>query len=314
MIRLNHEGKLAPFKPEHQVKVSGGEGWWERLPSAFRGGVDAVYCGVAGHSFTHQSGLYAAPNGLIVMGIHEVSAKWAAEQGIVAQGQSGGGEIRGNYIPVFDRDGKLLTANAVGETSMGQGVTMDRDGNIYAVFGGLAPDDQPTMDGSDLKAPLYRAQGGSGALVKFRGRGGQFPLNQGGRVMKLRPPHGKPGETSGGALWAYGGMSGQSGGDCQCHQIRHDMDFFARSFIPSMALYSVVVLDANMNRVARFGRYGNPDDGEADIRSGKGDGIRIGWSRAVAVSDDALYVQDPANRRILRAELSYAAEVTMVLN
>jgi hypothetical protein len=66
-----------------------------------------------------------------------------------------------------------------------------------------------------------------------------------------------------------------------------------------------------MNRVARFGRYGNVDDSEDDIKTGKGDGIRIAWMRAVAASDVALYVVDPGNRRILRAALSYAAEETV---
>jgi hypothetical protein len=116
-----------------------------------------------------------------------------------------------------------------------------------------------------------------------------------------------------GSLWAYGGMSGQSGGDCQCHHNRFDLDFFARSFVPSTQLFSITVLDANGNRVARFGRYGNVDDGEADLKSGKGDAIRFAWMRSVGVSDAALYVTDPGNRRIMRAALSYAAEETVPL-
>jgi RNA polymerase sigma factor (sigma-70 family) len=330
LIRLDREGKPVPFKPENTAHVpgaAGGGGWWNRVPSAFKdSGMDGAYCGVIGYSFTHQSGLYAAPNGMIVAGIHEVSAKWAADVGItgntalqpgasVASVKSNmkshengifidGKCIKGNYNPVFDSDGKLLSANSVGETSYGQGVTMDRDGNIYTVFGGVAPAGQSKMDASDLPAPLYRQQGGSGTLVKFRGLGGKFPLKVGPgvKVGKDELP---------GALWAYGGMSGQSGGDCQCHHMRHDMDFFARSFIPSGQLYSVTVLDSNMNRVARFGRYGNVDDSEDDIKTGKGDGIRIAWMRAVAASDVALYVVDPGNRRILRAALSYAAEETV---
>jgi hypothetical protein len=167
------------------------------------------------------------------------------------------------------------------------------------------------MDASDL-SPKSRTQGSFGALVKFRSQGGKFPLNQGEAKVKLSSGGGKPFEVPG-ALWAYGGMCGQSGRtvDCQCHHLRHDMDFFARSFVPSTQLYSVTVLDSNMNRIARFGRYGNVDDGEADLKSGKGDGIRIAWMRAVAASDVALYVVDPSNRRILRAELSYAAEETV---
>lgn len=310
MIRVDHDGKLVPFKKEYTVSVVGGNAWWERLPAAFKGGVDAVYCGVIGHSMTHQSGMYAGPNGMIVMGIHEVSSKWAVEHGIVKAQEAKGAEIKGNYNPVFDVEGKLLSASSVGETCMGQGVTMDRDGNIYTVFGHCLPEGQKTLYGSDIPAKA-RLQADYGSLVKFRGQGGAFPLNTGESKVRLArtiengggKPFGVPG-----ALWAFGGISGQSGGDCQCHHIRHDMDFHARSFIPTMSLYSVIVLDSNGNRIARFGRYGNVDDSEADIKDKKGDGIRIAWVRSVAASDAALYVVDPGNRRILRAALSYAAE------
>lgn len=322
MIRMDHEGKPIPFKKEYTVEVPGGNGWWTRLPSAFAGGIDAVFCGVGGHSMVFQSGLCVAPNGQIVMGIHEVQAKWAGEHGIISKEEAerlvaadkkspNGAEIRGNYNPVFDLDGKLLSANSVGETCYGQGVTMDRDGNIYTVFGGCMPEGVKDFDGCPGMVPANRQQGGFGCLIKFRGRGGQFPLDQGGKVIKLWRQNGGKAETNGGALWAYGGMCGQSSGDCQCHHMRFDMDYYARAFIPSAQLFSVTVLDANMNRVARFGRYGNPDDTEADIKSGKGDGIRIAWMRAAAVSDAAVYVVDPANRRILRAGLSYAAEETV---
>jgi hypothetical protein len=90
------------------------------------------------------------------------------------------------------------------------------------------------------------------------------------------------------------------------------MDFFARSWLPANQSFSVIVLDANGNRIARLGRYGNVDDTERDLKSGR-DGLRFGWMRAVAVSDKAMYVADTANRRILRAALRYEAEETVAL-
>jgi hypothetical protein len=62
-----------------------------------------------------------------------------------------------------------------------------------------------------------------------------------------------------------------------------------------------MVIDANGNRIARIGRYGNVDD----------EGIRIAWPRAVTASDRAMYVMDYGNRRILQAALSYHAEETV---
>ena len=75
-------------------------------------------------------------------------------------------------------------------------------------------------------------------------------------------------------------------------------------------LYSVVVIDANANVIARLGRYGNVDDTQADLKSGR-DGLRLVWPRAVAVSDKALYIADTGNRRILKAALSYHTEKTL---
>jgi hypothetical protein len=321
MIRLDHEGRLVPFQKEHTVHVPGGDGWWTRLPRAFQDGVDAVYCGVRGHSNTFTHGLYTSPNGrLIVGGIQEVDAKWAVEHGIVKQAE--GPEIEGTYVVVWDNHGKLLSANAVGNTRHGHGLGIDRDGNIYAVIAGVLPARQTTLEGSGVRAE-YRTQGGFGSLVKFRAQGGKYPL---GRVSEgeeappdavkltmsnIGPPR-QPGFVAG-ALWAYGGVVGQSAGDCRCNHIRHDMDFFARSWIPANQCFSVMVLDSSGNRIARLGRYGNVDDSETDVKQKRGDGIRLAWVRAVAVSDTALYVADAGNRRILRAALSYHVEAALPL-
>lgn len=320
MIRVGREGKLVPFRKEHTVRVPGGDGWWTRLPTTFRGGVDAVFCGVRGHSNTFTHGLYVSPNGRRIVGaIQEVDAKWAVRRGIVARAE--GSEIEGTYVVVWDRDGKLISADAVGNARHGHGVSMDREGNIYAVIAGVLPAGQTNLAGTDIPAD-FRVQGGYGSLVKFRGRGGEYPLGRvsGGEsapsgavkltMRRVGPPK-EPGFAAG-ALWAYGGVVGQSAGSCRCNHTRHDMDFFARSWIPANQCFSVIVLDANGNRIARLGRYGNIDDTGRDLQSGR-DGLRFGWMRAVAVSDKAMYVADTANRRVLRAALQYETEETVRL-
>jgi hypothetical protein len=199
-------------------------------------------------------------------------------------------------VLVFDNAGKLLSGNAVGETHAGQGVSMDRDGNVYAVISGTLPAGQKTFEGSEVPA---NTNGGCTSLVKFRGLGGKYPLNVGPGTKVGK------GEELPGATWVYGGVSSSMRG-CYCHQTRHDMDPWARAWLPSNQFYSVTVLDSNMNRIARIGRYGNVDD--ADPKCGK---IHFAWLRAVAVSDVALYAADHGNRRIVRAALSYAAEETV---
>jgi len=103
-----------------------------------------------------------------------------------------------------------------------------------------------------------------------------------------------------GAEWIFGGLMCQRPDICTCHNLRYDMDYFARHWLPANQLHSVVVIDANANLIARLGRYGNVDDKAKDIQSG-GDGLRFVWPRAIAVSDTALYVADHGNCRIVRA-------------
>jgi hypothetical protein len=215
-------------------------------------------------------------------------------------------------VEVWSSEGKLLTANAVGATMNGRGVAMDRDGNIYSTIGsGTLPAGQKVLDGiagsgAGLESWVWC---GRGTLVKFRGQGdGKFPLSVGESAVKLGAGQG---EVRPGALWAYGGITNQTR-DCMCHSISYDMDYFARHWIPANQLGSVMVIDSNGNRVARLGRYGNVDDTDADVKAGK-DGLRFVWSRAVAVSDTALYVTDTGNHRILKAALKYAAEEVVPL-
>jgi hypothetical protein len=214
---------------------------------------------------------------------------------------------RGGTVEVWSQEGKLLTANAVGPTLNGRGIGMDRDGNVYSTIGsGTLPAGQKVLDGIADATVGMGPWGRGGTLVKFRGLGdGKYPLSVGESAVKL----GAKGEPRPGALWAYGGVTDQTA-DCMCHNVSCDMDYFARHWIPANQLGSVMVIDANGNRLARLGRYGNVDDTDADVKAGK-DGLRFVWPRAVAVSDTALYVTDERNHRILKAALSYAAEETV---
>jgi RNA polymerase sigma-70 factor (ECF subfamily) len=293
MTRMDHDGKHAPFSKENTVHVPGGSGWWDRVPPAFKAtGVDALDAGNLCLSMTHQCGLHIAPNGLVVAGIQYPNFEWGKKMGV----QWDTKDRAASFVVVFDRDGKLVTGNAVGQTGNGTAVTMDRDGNVYAILNATLPAGQKTYDGCDVGVG---ANGGCSGWVKFRGLGGKYPLNVGPGTKVGK------GEELPGAVWVYPGMPAAMAG-CFCHHSRPDMDFWARSWIPSNQLYSVTVLDSNMNRIARFGRYGNVDD--ADPKVGK---IHFAWLRAVAASDVALYAADHGNRRILRAALSYAAEETV---
>jgi hypothetical protein len=312
LTRVDREGKPVPFKKENEDAPAtrpGGNKW--ELPKAFRGGpVSALWCG--GSSSTEgcfNYCLHISTNGLICTTTNEITPEFAKQHGLryVA-----GAANHVDYVNVFDADGKRLTADAVGRVGAGFGSFMDRDGSIYQVYGDVMPAGQNKLDGI-VDVPCTRGNWtGFGILVKYRGLGGKYPLNVGPGIKtcsgveaieKLRTT----GEVAG-ALWAYP-VPGQTDKGCSCGSFREYFDGWSRTWVTSNHLYSIVVLDANGNRMARIGRYGNVDDSEADLKENK-DGIRLVWPRAVAASDTALYVSDPGNMRILKAALSYAAEET----
>jgi len=337
VIRMDHDGKVVPFtgdgaapmpqKEWPDAKGKGfycGNGWSKALTGQ---NVVALWTGARSHSNVHTRGLYVSPRGIILAVDYGHDKTWGIKHGIPAEWPTGASQLGAEYpifkgnrtcVTIWDKDGNILTANAVGNMQNGHGVAMDRDGNIYSSMGYRVPEGQKTTYGIADKVN-HNSWGGQGSLFKFRGgvpfpRGKTYHLNETvpGTATKLRGWRGDVTAVEG-ALWIWGGLLCQSDGICTCHNIRYDMDYFARHWIPSNQLYSVMVLDANGNRIARLGRYGNVDDTDADVAAGK-DGLRFVWTRALAVSDTALYVTDTGNRRILKAKISYHAEETVGLD
>jgi hypothetical protein len=301
-------------------------GGWDWI-SALKGQeVNSVWVGTRSHSVTHAGGFFVSPRGMLAVPIRLPDCGWGKKRGLPADWPSKPSQLGAEWpvfqlatVGVWDKEGNFLTANAVGGNigpAASHGMAMDRDGNLYVTFGGCMPAGQKCLDGITDVPARNRTWGAFGTVVKFRGQGGKYPVGRTySKALKESAPAGAmklDGAVNGteGALWAYGGMVGQSTGDCTCCNDRSDMDCYARYWIISNQLYSVTVLDANGNRVMRLGRYGNVDDTDEDVKAGR-DGMRFAWVRALGVTDKSLYVCDTANRRILQAAIKYAAEETV---
>jgi len=137
------------------------------------------------------------------------------------------------------------------------------------------------------------------------------------------------------ALWDYPGYGLFKGNGCMCPKSNLSMDGFERCFVPALHTCTVNVLDANGNIVVRIGGYGNADSRGADssVPDPKTGQLRprrpddpaelksplaepdIGFAHPnfTAVTDEALFVNDRANYRIVRAALGYAREETVAL-
>ena len=299
LTRVDRTGKVVPFKEgtipmpgEGGAKYKGVPAWrWRNKAFSKMTGVTCLFAPTQGHSNTHDRGLYVGPDGTIVTGIIGMDPDWAKKHKVENPRK------HSTHVVVWNHDGKLLSPSAIGDAANGHGSAIDRDGNLYAALGGILPKGMKQPHG--IKE-AHKGAWDMGSIAKFRGQGGKFPL--------ITSSTGKPGSPPADALWLYGGLINQRYSSCTCHHVRWDMDYFARSWVPSNDIFSVMVIDANGNQIARIGRYGNADD--ADEKHGK---IHFAWMRSIGVNDVAMYVSDTANRRILKAALSYHAEEELPL-
>jgi hypothetical protein len=133
--------------------------------------------------------------------------------------------------------------------------------------------------------------------------------------------------------WDYPGASPVRMGGCTCHRSTLSLDLFERVFVPAAQTCTVNVLDANGNIVLRIGAYGNadcrgkdspvPDPKTGELRprrEGDPEDLKSPLAEPdiafidptyTAVTDEALYVLDRANERIVRAGLAYTTEETL---
>lgn len=115
-----------------------------------------------------------------------------------------------------------------------------------------------------------------------------------------------------GAQWLYQGMSPLPAADMGRFDApgaglsaRLSVDPFGRVYVPDAFRFSVVVLDAAGNRLARIGRYGNADD--------QGPDIRFAWPASIDTADGKLYVSDSVNQRVSVIALNYTQEALLPL-
>jgi hypothetical protein len=215
----------------------------------------------------------------------------------------------------FGADGKLKAKNLVPGIPPGScTVRADRAGNVYPalsvkpagrgfpeILAGLKPD-------RELDRMFDRVGGSAekaGTLFKFGPEGGR--VTTGGGSWKVHRGGGVPHSGSvEGHKASYCGIE-PFGTGCTCPSNRHDLDGFDRVFVPHTHLSTVLVLDANFNRVVRVGSYGNVDNDGSESARPKPE-IGLASPNYVWAADRALYVADGGNKRLLRADLGYEAE------
>lgn len=215
----------------------------------------------------------------------------------------------------YSADGRLVREDLIPGIPPGScTVRVDRAGNIYAALnvkpaGKGYPEILTGLRKDGVLDRMFARIGGSaekaGTLLKFSPRGGRITTDGGDWIVHKAagvPYRGSvEGHTAG-----YCGID-PFGTGCTCPSNRHELDGFARVFVPHTHLSCVLVLDSNLNRITRIGNYGNVDN--AGPRSSRPTPeIGLASPNYVAVADRALYIADQGNKRIVRADLRYHAE------
>lgn len=243
--------------------------------------------------------------------------------------------LTGATVWTFNANGEPRQRGAAVAGARNNGAQIDEDGKLYFTNARFAMrGDKPFLSGRGGNFggdPLFQRNSTpfTGAYMRTADKGVRFIVK--GAKINLdempatppdlaSPPAGSQGAYFGdstwcwarGADWIYAGASPIVAEHCDCPQMRANLDWYKRSFVPEAYRHSIGVLDGNGNLVTHVGQYGNFDSGNAPGMKIKvdGDGIATTLARYVATTDNYLCISDWA-QRIIVAKLNYNAEQTV---
>lgn len=235
-----------------------------------------------------------------------------------------------SLLAVIGPDGKLINNKLIdSEIRSLNSVRVDYQGNVYLLLGLRAGQDKipvglkgkiPETDtdpdavlGKNYYPLMY------GSIAKFGPEGGQIRTGIGGVVCnynynfttEVKGAQWLVSEASNVPSWRTGTKSLRPD-ICLCESPRFDVDGFGRSFYPDALRFRVGVLDTAGNTICTFGSYGNQDSYGTNSPVPTPE-IPLAWVQAVAVSDEAAYVGDRLNKRVVRVKLGYTTEAVTPL-
>ena len=269
---------------------------------------------------SYQDQWAVAPNGDIYVLAGPTPEQIAALEKSSLPRPSEGAVKTSRLLQVFSPGGQRRALSAL--PGLGSGVAemtclqvrVARGGAVY-LAGMFRPVGQAIPDGLAPDARCLPTFWGT--LIKLDSAFDRFPV---GRIAGLweEKLEATPTHNSGGwridqgrpiridnMLWHYPGIAPVVHEGCTCAGSSFDLDGFERVWVPAVQTCSVNVLDANGNLVMRVGKYGNTDSG--------GPEPAFIFPRYVTTTDEAAYVEDEENHRIVRLRIRYHAEVRLPL-
>ncbi|MGB2820088.1 MAG: hypothetical protein WBF17_03845, partial [Phycisphaerae bacterium] len=202
------------------------------------------------------------------------------------------------FVAAFNADGtaapgERVSGGIIGPLDAGSGgIKVDRQGNFYVGTHGR-PEGAPKDDGR--VGCVVKVAPGGGGIADRKGRleGIQFD-----------------GYFFEGAETVYPHLSPRADGGCVCKEGRFDLDEFGRLYVPDVLGFCIRVYDNAGNVICKFGHYGNADSAGPKSLLPEPP-IPFGWPMSCTVNRAGrLYVADVLNQRIVRVDMTFAAEAT----
>ena len=206
------------------------------------------------------------------------------------------------FVAAFKPDGTVLRGDRVAGGVLGPldpgsgGIHVDRAGCFYLGTHGRPKGAPP-------------AHKWSGCIVKVRPSGGGIVARE-GDVDGIE----FDGYFFEGAVAVYPGLSPRADRGCVCKEGRFDVDDYGRLYVPDVLGFCVRIYDNAGNVIAKLGRYGNADSAGPGSRLPT-PAIPFGWPMSCSVNRAGrLYVADVLNQRVVRVDLTHAAEALAPIN
>ncbi len=300
----------APF--EHGQPIKSAHAMYGGTRTDLKGGLWLERCAHGGESGGHywQSGMDVNSRGQLVVGwdIRAVNNRRERKPLAPPPGFTWNGGVART---VFDRDGKMIVAEAIPNPARGYAARIDNRGDVYVLLGGRRKYDEG-----------YVTLNSSGCAVKFRVGKGELPDTK--WRMKGPGQHGNEYDIEG-ADWLFPLASYVTEG-CPCWASTMELDHFGRSFVPEHHRGQFAVLDTNGNLITHIGRYGNVDDGKPLMpdpeglraepsRPIGGDEVALAYANyAASHTDRRLFIFDGNNDCIRSVKLDYHVTERVALN
>lgn len=258
-------------------------------------------------SSSQLGGMCISPNGNIAVTIF--NAKQDKNRGLnIYPGRSISWQIQ-----IWNSRGQLMHEDAVGGLGRLVGLNMDINDNIYMMVAGRG-----RSNGEIYYHPISCTYVKTKPKSRFINSEAVVPIPD--KERPQREPEILEADFAGniwieGSDWYLGGV-GFDGKRNKCHcpsQSRPALDLYARSFLPEVDRYSVLVVDSSGNEILRIGRYGNIEDGLPLIKDkGPANPVSIGGDEVAIMHAQMLALQ--SNKRLFISDLGNARVLSVLLN